>query len=191
MSEEQNVGAVADLSEPQIRRAVADLPLDDSERAYLIDRLVDQLAWFERKSARNQKLQRWYRITALAGGLLLPVLVNETATSSEDWVRIAAISVSLVVGMAAGLETFLRPGDKWLQYRQSAEKLRSEWWMYVNLAGPFYAGSPSHEAAFRTLVERVESIVSDDVAGFVAIVTPNTQVPGQQPPGPDDPSASL
>lgn len=191
MSEDQNVGEVADQSEPEIRRAIAELPLDHRQRSYLIDRLVNQLAWFERKSARNQKLQRYYRITALAGGLLLPVLVNETATSSEDWVRIASIAVSLVVGMAAGLETFLRPGDKWLQYRQSAERLRSEWWMYVNLAGPFYADSPSHDAAFLGLVERVESIVSDDVSGFVAIVAPSTQVPGAPQSGQDDTSSGV
>jgi hypothetical protein len=175
----------AGQSEPEIRRAIADLRLEEPQKAYLIDRLVDQLAWFEGKSKRNQKLQRWYRITALAGGLLLPILVNETARSSENWVRIVSISVSLIVGMAAGLETFLHPGDKWLQYRQSAEKLRSEWWMYANLAGPVYVEFTSHEAAFRRLVERVESIVSDDVAGFTAIVAPTTQ-PGQQQPGPED-----
>ena len=175
-------------SEPEIRRAIADLQLNDSEKAYLTDRLVDQLAWFERKSAANQKLQRRYRITALTGGLVLPLLVNETATNSAGWVRIASISVSLIVGLAAGLETFLRPGDKWLQYRQTAERLRSEWWLYANRAGPFYGEvSMTTDAAFRTLVERVESIVSDDVADFSALVAASTQ-PAPRPP--EDPGSA-
>lgn len=172
--------------EPEIRRAIADLDLDDPQKAYLNDRVVNQLAWFERKSKRNQKLQRWYRITALAGGLLLPVLINETATSSADWIRYVSIAVSLIVGMAVGLESFLRPGEKWLQYRQTAERLRSEWWMYANLAGPIYVEFTSHDVAFRPLVERVESIVSDDVAGFTAIMAPTTQAGQQQRPGPED-----
>lgn len=176
----------ADQSEPEIRRAIADLDLDDPQKAYLNDRVVNQLAWFERKSKRNQKLQRWYRITALAGGLLLPVLINETASNSADWIRYVSIAVSLIVGMAVGLESFLRPGEKWLQYRQTAERLRSEWWMYANLAGPIYVEFTSHEVAFRPLVERVESIVSDDVAGFTAIMAPTTQAEQQQRPGPED-----
>ena len=58
--------------------------------------------------------------------------------------------------------------------------------MYANLAGPIYVEFTSHEVAFRPLVERVESIVSDDVAGFTAIMAPTTQAEQQQRPGPED-----
>jgi hypothetical protein len=172
--------------EPQIQRAILELDLATSQSNYLLDRLVDQLAWYERKSGSNQKRQNRYRTVVLAGGLMLPVLVNLTATTSSDWVRVISIVVSIVVGLAAGLESLQRPGDKWLQYRQTAERLRSEFWMYANLAGPVYENFSSVDGAYVTLVQRIESIISDDVAGFAALVASSGK-PGAAPANDDAP----
>ncbi|MGA9279146.1 DUF4231 domain-containing protein [Ilumatobacter sp.] len=76
------------------------LGLPARQTAYLKGRWLDQLEWFEAKAGSNQRTHRRLRIAALVGG---------------------------VVGVAVALEGFLRPGDRWLQYRQTAELLRTEW----------------------------------------------------------------
>lgn len=162
-----------------LRTAIDGLPgLSDRAHTYLCDRWLDQLEWFERKSAANQKQHKRFRSVAIAGGVLLPVLVNLAATRSDDVYEITAIVISVIVGLATALEAFLRPGERWLQYRQTAERMRGEWWLFVSLAGPVYGKYSSVAAAFTNFVERTETIIGEDVAGFVAIV--------QQGSKPDD-----
>jgi hypothetical protein len=160
--------------------AIDGLPdLPDQARTYLRDRWFDQLEWFGRKAGANQRRHKQYRAVAIAGGVLLPVLVNLSATRSEeafDWV---AIVVSIVVGLATGLEAFFRPGEKWLQYRQTAERLRAEWWLFVNLAGPDYGQYRTLAQAYTHFVQRTEAIIGEDVEGFVALMKPEAT--------PDDP----
>lgn len=159
---------------------IDDLGLPPGPTRYLKDRWLDQLLWFEAKAARNQRSHRLLRSVALVGGVALPVVVNVSTGDAPAWVRAAAVAVSLVVGIAVGLESFLRPGERWLQFRQTAELLRSEWWLFSSLAGD-YATYETILAAHPRFVERVESIVSSDVAGFVAIM--NTSAAPAKPPG--------
>lgn len=152
---------------------LTDLPARGA--TYLRDRWLDQLEWFERKAAANQRRYRQYRSVAIIGGVLLPVLVNLATTRSDDVFDTVAIVVSIAVGLAAGLESFLRPDERWLRYRQTAEQMRAEWWLFVNLAGPDYGRYDSTGAAFTHFVERTETMIGEDVAGFVAIVQSASQ----------------
>jgi hypothetical protein len=157
-----------------IRRTIAWLErteqLTELQTTFLRSRWLGQLEWFERKAGTHQKEMNRYRVLLLAGGVALPVLVNVAATRSEGWIEAAAVVLSLVVGFAAGLEAFRRPGERWLRYRQTAEQLRAEWWLYVNLAGEPYDDHDTVAAAYPQFVLRVQALIEQDVAGFVAIV---------------------
>jgi hypothetical protein len=169
-----------------LRRAIGELTdLPPGGQMYLRDRWLDQLTWFERKSGSNQRRYKQYRSVAIAGGVLLPVLVNLATTRSGEVFDTVAIVVSVLVGLAAGLESFLRPDERWLRYRQTAEQMRAEWWLFVNLAGPDYGRYDSTGAAFTHFVERTETIIGEDVAGFVAIVQ-SASAPSQ----PDEPGTA-
>jgi hypothetical protein len=160
-----------DPDDDPLRRAIDELTdLPPGGQTYLRDRWLDQLEWFERKAGSNQRRYKQYRTVAIAGGVLLPVLINLATTRSDEVFDTLAIVVSILVGLAAGLESFLRPDERWLRYRQTAEQLRAEWWLFVNLAGPDYGRYDSTRAAFTHFVERTESMIGEDVAGFVAIV---------------------
>jgi len=175
-----------DPSSSDIVASIDALGLPDRPTTYLKGRWLDQLEWFERKAGRNQRTHRNLRIVSLVGGVISPVLINAAVTNDDGWLQLAAVLVSVVVGIAVALEGFLRPGDRWLQYRQSAELLRGEWWLYVSLAGE-YSAYPTVAAAHHHFVERVEKIIGNDIAGFVALVTPTTEPPaaagGGQPNG--------
>ena len=171
----------AGRNDVSLSSTIDDLGLPPGPTRYLKDRWLDQLLWFEAKAAKNQRSHRILRSVALVGGVVSPVVVNISTREASVWVRAAAVAVSLVVGIAVAVEGFLRPGERWLQFRQTAELLRSEWWLYSSLAGD-YATYDTISAAHPRFVERVESIVSSDVAGFVAIV--NTSAAPAKSPGP-------
>ena len=96
-------------------------------------------------------------MVALIGGVALPLIVNISTDDAETWIRAVAVGLSLLVGVAVATESFLRPGEKWLRYRPTAELLRSEWWVFVSRAGD-YAGFATLESAHSRFVERVEAI---------------------------------
>jgi hypothetical protein len=152
------------------------LGLSDRAEQHLKERWLDQLEWFERKAGVNQRQHRRLRIVSLVGGVIAPVLVN-VAAGGALYARIAAIAVSVVVGVTLAVDGFLRPGDRWLQYRRSAEGLQTEYWLYANSAGP-YRDEPSMEEGHRLFVERVEAIIAGDVQGFVAIASPAVNAKG-------------
>ncbi|MDJ0770577.1 MAG: DUF4231 domain-containing protein [Ilumatobacter sp.] len=156
----------------KLRASIDALGLTPDMTTHLKDRWLDQLLWFERKAASNQTNHRWLRMVALIGGVALPLIVNLSTDDAETWIQAVAVGVSLVVGVAVATESFLRPGEKWLQYRQTAELLRSEWWMFVSRSGD-YAGFDTLGSAHPRFVERVEWIINEDVAGFMAIMAPS------------------
>lgn len=169
---------VADASVASLAAAIDALGLPPGPTTHLHDRWLGQLTWFEAKASKNQKSHRSLRMVALIGGVMLPLAVNAAASDASTLLRIAAVLVSVLVAVAVATESFLRPGERWIQFRQTAELLRSEWWLFVSLAGD-YAGYTTVADAHKRFVERVESIVGADVAGFVALVTPSTAPPGQ------------
>jgi hypothetical protein len=180
-------GPSADRSPPpDVAASIDALALPPGPTSYLKGRWLDQLEWFERKAGTNQRTHRNLRIVSLVGGVISPVLINAAVTNDDGWLQLTAVLVSVIVGITVALEGFLRPGDKWLQYRQSAELLRGEWWLYVSLAGE-YSAYASVAAAHQHFVERVEKIIGNDIAGYVALVTPSAEPPagtgGGQPNG--------
>jgi hypothetical protein len=174
MAADPQVHAASGGSEDDaIRRMIDELErsgeLGDFPITFLRDRWMGQLQWFEKKAGKYQKEMNRYRLVLLAGGVLLPVLVNLSATSSEPLIEATAVIVSLVVGFVAGLEAFRRPGERWLQYRQTAELLRAEWWLYVNLAGETYGSFGTRSEALERFVLRVQALIGEDVSNFVAL----------------------
>lgn len=182
------MGDAADPTFESLSASIDALGLGPEITAHLKDRWLDQLVWFDRKAQKNQSDHRRLRMVALIGGVALPLIVNVSTGDTETWIRAVAVGVSLAVGIAVATESFLRPGEKWLRYRQTSELLRSEWWLFVSRAGD-YAVFDTLESAHKRFVERVEAIINDDVAGFVAIMAPSvagaTTAPAD-PPGDDD-----
>lgn len=164
-------------AEDSLATSIDALGLPARQTTYLKRRWLDQLEWFEAKAGSNQRTHRRLRIVALVGGVISPVLINAAVGEDAGWLEIAAVVVSVVVGIAVALEGFLRPGERWLQYRQTAELLRTEWWMYVSLAGD-YVDFPTLTDAHERFVDRVEQIVGQDVTGFVALAAASSRASG-------------
>ena len=175
-----------DRSSSDVAASIDALGLPQDQTAYLKDRWLDQLEWFERKAGQNQRTHRNLRIVSLVGGVISPVLINAAVTNDEGWLQLTAVLVSVIVGIAVALEGFMRPGDKWLQYRQTAEVLRGEWWLYISLVGE-YSAYATVAAGHHHFVERVEKTIGNNIAGYVALVSPSTEPPaaagGGQPNG--------
>jgi hypothetical protein len=67
--------------------------------------------------------------------------------------RTITVTPGVVVVATTTVEHFLSSGQRWRHYRGSVELMKSEGWLYLQLAGS-YAGPPMLEAAFPDVVAR-------------------------------------
>ncbi len=139
---------------------IDELDLDEPQRRFMRSRWLDQVAWLERKAKLCQ--QRYYslRIVAIVGGVVVPALVslNVRTGSVASTIAWTTFAVSLLVAAAVALEEFFHYGDRWRNYRRSAEDLKSRGWQFFELSGD-YAGHGSHRAAFRDFAAAVERAI--------------------------------
>jgi hypothetical protein len=150
---------------------VEKLELGDLEKSFLRSRWLEQLAWLEQRAGKNQARYYALRTVAIGSGVIVPALVSLDikASSSGSGVAWLTFALSLVVALSAALDGFYRFGDRWRNYRRTAEALKSRGWLFLQLAGP-YAEFGSHEEAYTTFAADVEAVLQEDVQNYVTRV---------------------
>ena len=170
MAEAQNETYAGQL-QSQFLQIIDGLALADLQKRFLRDRWLDQLLWFEGKSAYNQRRYYAVRLMLIVGGVTVPALVSldirqHDVTETLAW---ATFAISLVVAMAAALEAFFDYGGRWRTFRRTAEALKAHGWQFFELAGPYAA--TDHAAAFPSFAAHVETLVQQNVEAFIAQAT--------------------
>jgi Protein of unknown function (DUF4231) len=143
--------------------------LTPAQRAYLSSRWLDQLSWLEAKSAKAQRRYYALRMVTVVGAVMIPALVglDGLADPWDDIVRAATWIVSLVTAASAAVEGFFRFGERWRTYRRTAEQLKTEGWLYLQLAGRYGVDGAGHNSLYSAFVNRVEEIVTSDVEVYL------------------------
>ena len=147
------------------------LDLDPRHKQFLKSRWLDQVVWVEGKA--NQARDRYYRLRLITvvGAVLLPALVSVSASGDlGSGVRALTWAVSLVVAVSAAVEEFFRFGDRWRNYRLTAERLKTEGWLFFQLSGHYSADGSTHKDAYPVFAKRVEELIQADVDTYLTQV---------------------
>jgi len=158
---------------------IDDLEVDDLHKRFLRDRWLNELLWFEDKADRNQKRHYALRLMTIVGGVVVPSLVGlslktNLAAHAVSW---ATFSISLVVALAAALESFFGFGERWRTFRRNVEALKAHGWQYFQLVDR-YAHHPDHRGAFPHFAAQVENVLQQDLEKFVALAHPQAMPHG-------------
>jgi Protein of unknown function (DUF4231) len=147
------------------------IDLGERERQFMRLRWLDQLAWTERAAGRANRWYHLLRATAVVGAVIVPALVGAQFNDDlQPYAVGAALAISLVVAICAGVEGFFRFGERWRHYRESAEQLKSEGWSFLQLAGPYRRFNPDHASAYPTFAGRVEALIQREVEIYISEV---------------------
>ena len=130
----------------------------DSPSSPALERVVDQIGWYDRKSRHNQ---RWFK-GLKTGQIVTAAAIPVAATGSvSDWIIGAAGALIVVLESLQQLQQYQQ---NWITYRATCERLKHEKFLYASGAGP-YAAAADREVL---LAERVESLVSQEHAAWAA-----------------------
>ena len=122
------------------------------------ERLEDQIAWYDRKSAHCQTVYKRLKLSTVAAAALIPVFAGLAAPA---W---ATGTLGAVIVLFEGAQQLNQYQANWIAYRSTAESLKHEKYLHLALAGP-YADAPNPDAL---LAERIEGLVSQEHAKWVS-----------------------
>jgi Protein of unknown function (DUF4231) len=127
-----------------------------------LDRLEDQLKWYDGKSGWNQKMFKGLKVVEIIAAALIPFAAGLSAAGINISPYIAG-SLGVVVVVLEGLQSLYQFQNLWTSYRSTAEGLKHEKYLWLAGAGP-YLNADNPPALF---ADRVEALISTEHAKWV------------------------
>jgi hypothetical protein len=145
------------------------LDITDVQKRMLRGRWLDQVAYMGRKANQARRRYYWLRSVGVIAAVTVPAFISLNLAYNQIELRLATFFASLLVALIGAAELLLRYGERWRHYRRNEEMLKSEGWQYLMGIGPYgRAKSPQH--AYKMFSSRVESILQQDVEGYMESV---------------------
>jgi hypothetical protein len=127
----------------------------------ILDRLEDQIAWYNGKSVVAQRYFKRFKIAEIVAAAAIPLLSG----ADFPYVKWVIAGLGVVITILEGLLHLNQYQQIWTMYRSTCEALKHEKFLYLALAGP-YAGPANPRAV---LAERVEALVSQEHAQWASV----------------------
>lgn len=136
---------------------------------FLINRLGDQITWYDKKSGyfkrKWESARRWVIILSAA----IPFLVGLIGLTFGDGqtnpvfdliVKVIVGAAGVTIAILEGFNSLYKSQEHYIDYRMTAEKLRQEFSFFMGRSGP-YTGL-SNDGAFTLLVSQSEDIMAKE-----------------------------
>jgi hypothetical protein len=134
-----------------------------------LERLEDQINWYDRKSARHRRYFFILKIVTIVAAAGIPLLA--ALPLKKEIVPPVAAALGAIIVVIEGLQQLYQLQTNWILYRSTCESLKHEKYLYLANAGPYSVADNPHSL----LAERIESLVSQEHAKWAS-----TQQAGQQ-----------
>ncbi len=121
-------------------------------------RLDDQIVWYDRRSAYNQRAFKLLKFLEIAAAAIIPFSAGFELT---PWVTGA---LAIVVVVTEGVQQLNQYHSNWLSYRSTCESLKHEKYLYLAKAGPYASSNDPHAL----LAEHIEELVSREHAKWLS-----------------------
>jgi hypothetical protein len=130
------------------------MPSDDPT----MERLEDQIRWYDSKSRTNQQWFKGLKGVVIFAAALIPLMAGIGAPA---WVT---GGLGVLIALLEGLQQLNQHQANWISYRSTCETLKHEKFLYLAGAGPYAGASDSHVL----LAERIESLISQEHAKWAS-----------------------
>jgi len=127
----------------------------------IMERLEDQIAWYDRKSMANQRIYKRIKIVEIVAAALIP-FIGTFKLAQAAW---ATGGLGVLITVLEGMLHLNQYQQNWTAYRSTCESLKHEKFTYLGKASPYANAADAHAL----LAERIESLVSQEHAKWASI----------------------
>ena len=134
-----------------------------SDEAYINERLVAQMNWYDKKSSENKRKYKNIKRSESVIAALIPVVITFSTIRviDENGLDIYFQIIAALAGVALVImNSFLELDEHhklWKEYRVTCEMMRHERYMYMTRSEPY-----DEADAFPRLVEKIEAILNSE-----------------------------
>lgn len=132
------------------------------ENQYFEERLEEQITWYDKNSLKHKNTYYKLKVIQIILSTLIPFLVGFVKFHGFFTLLVGVLGVS--IASIEGILTLGKYHENWIEYRRICETLKHEKYMYSTRTGIY-----KNEAPFENLVERVESIISQENINWAAL----------------------
>ena len=130
-----------------------------SESNPTMARLEDQIGWYDKKSAYNQRMFKMLKAATIVIAIAIPLCAAFGAPPA-----ITAV-LGALIALIEAIQQLNQYQQYWITYRSTCEALKHEKFLFLGKAGPY--ASAANPLAL--LAERVESLVSQENAKWASL----------------------
>src|SRR3984893_12390659 len=99
----------------------------------IMERLEDQIAWYDRKSLINQRVFKRIKSLEMVAAAMIPLL----AAVSFAWDRLIIGGLGVLITVLEGMLHMNQYQQNWIAYRSTCESLKHEKFTYLGKASPY------------------------------------------------------
>lgn len=130
----------------------------------VIERLEDQIQWYDRKSRSAQRIFKRIKIVEILAAAMIPFLAGITFPHE----KVVTAALGVLITILEGVLHLNQYQQLWSTYRSTCEALKHEKYAYLAKAGP-YSTVPDPRIL---LADRVEALVSQEHAQWSSLQQP-------------------
>jgi hypothetical protein len=123
-----------------------------------MQRLEEEIEWYDRKSGTNQRLFKLLKGAQLVAAGAIPF------AAALDANRAVAAGLGALVVVLEGIQQLNQYQQNWTSYRSTCEALKHEKYLFLARAGPYWGASDGRAL----LADRIEGLISQEHAKWVS-----------------------
>jgi len=155
-----------------------------TEEEYIIDRVDDQIEWYEKKSAINKNRHLNLNVLIIVFAALIPLVTGfgdeidsalfdgELTIAHDFLVAVFGVLTSIFTGISA----LYKFQEKWTTYRITGESLKREKILYQTGTMPYN----NKFTAFNQFVRNTENLMNEENVNWTQIVNTNEEAPAAE-----------
>lgn len=140
-----------------------ELGFEDIQIDYLLNRIDDQINWYDKNSARSKRKATIVKIIVMGLSAFIPVLTNLGLENTLAKVFISVIAAFIT--FTEGFSSFKKYNENWIEYRRVCETIKHEKFMFIYKSGIYQ----NEDSDFNYFVERAESIISQENLNWASL----------------------
>lgn len=143
------------------------LMVDSPLKTYIVERVLGQIAWYDKKSADKQARFKSLSIVAIVLNAIIPVMV----LLSDDcvFIKILIAGLSSSAGAISAIVVLCGYKELWIHYRSNCELLVSTLHRFFLRVGEFYQFADDESALKDALVANCEKYFTKEFQTWATV----------------------